>query len=151
MAGLFDEEIGGLVVYWKTIPAIAARVGSHGNARIMADQARQKWNGQFILYTLAPGGEVYQHLMGTTGARLSIVHVYAWGDSRSDANALCEAIKLAMQSGFARTWWNGVYINRCQITDPPDGGCDPPLGGDDAKKFWSRLVLRITHTEAGGT
>lgn len=151
MAGLFDEESGGLVVYWKTVTAITQRVGANASARIAADVAREKWTGQFLVYTRGTGGTVFNHLGGTTGVRISLVHVYAWGDSRTDADALIEAVKRAMQSGFARTTWNGVYIHRCFIDEPPDDGYDPPFDGSDKKKFWSRLVLRITHAEGGGT
>jgi len=148
---LFDEESGGLVTYWKTISAITSRIGTGTSMRATADVAREKWTGQFLVYTRGTGGTVFNNHRGPTGARISLVHVYAWGDSRTDADALIEAVKLAMQSGFARNTWSGVYINRCLIDEPPDDGHDPPFDGSDKKKFWSRLVLRITHAEGGGT
>lgn len=151
MAGLLDKTSGGLVSYWKTVSAITSRVGSGANARIARDAARQKWtNESFIVYTRA-GGDVYRHLEGTSGVRTTIVHVYCWGDSADDADDLCEEVKLAMQTGFARTTWGDTFINRSVVDDVPLDGYDAPLDGSDDKRHWSRLVLRITHTERGGT
>lgn len=152
MAGLLNEQTGGLVSYWKTVSAITSRVGSGASARIARDAARQKWTSDsFIVYTRGTGGDVYRHLTGTAGVRTTIVHVYCWGDSANDADELSEAVKIAMQSGFSRTTWDGTFINRCVIDDTPDDGYDAPIDGSDNKKHWSRVVLRITHTEGGGT
>jgi hypothetical protein len=150
VAGLLNEQSGGLVSYWKTVSAITSRVGSGASARIKRDAARQKWTAPFIVYT-RNGGDVYRHLTGTAGVRTTIVHVYCWGDSADDADELSEAVKIAMQSGFARTTWGDTFINRCVIDDVPLDGYDAPIDGSDDKKHWSRVVLRITHTEGGGT
>lgn len=150
--GLLTEGSGALVSYWKTVNAITSLVGSGANARIARDAARQKWKtGSFIVYTRGPGGDVYRHLEGAAGVRTTIVHAYCWGESADDADELSEEIKLAMQSGFARTTWGDTFINRSVVDDVPDDGYDPPFDGSDDKKHWSRVVLRITHTERGGT
>lgn len=149
--GLFDEGTGGLVTYWKSVSAITSRVGAGTSAKIAPDAAREKWTGQFIVYTRGPGGNIHGHLTGTTGARQSIVHVYCWADSRTDADALCEAIKVNTQNASMRGVHGGIIVNWVFVDDPPDDGYDKPVDGSDTKKFWTRVVLRITHSESGGT
>ena len=147
MAGLFDERTGGLVTYWKTVSAITDLVGATTSARIWPDQAKQGQATPFIVYTRGPGGVVFRHLGGPTGARTSVLHVYCWGDTRSAADGLAEAVKDSMESGFARNTWAGTYVNACFVDDATDDGHDPPIDGSDDKKYWSRLVLRIVHSE----
>lgn len=149
--GLFDERTGGLVTYWKSVSAITALIGSGDSCRAWPDGAKQGQPAPFVVYTRAAGGEVFRHLTGTSGRRSVVCHVYCWGDTRTAADALCEAVKTAMESGFARNTWAGIYVNACFVDEPFDGGHDQPIDGSDAKRYWSRLVLRIVHSESGGT
>lgn len=148
MAGLFDETNGGLVTYWKSVAAITALVGSTANARIYPDQAKQGASLPHLVYTRASGGNVFRHLAGMSGCRTSVLHVYAFASSRSGADALAEAVKQSMQVSFARTTRSGVYVNACFVDDATDDGVDDVAPGTDVKKYWSRLVLRIVHSEA---
>lgn len=150
--GLFDEGTGGLVTHWKSFVAITSRVGAGTTAKIRPDIAKEQWTGQFVVYTRGPGGKVHGHLAGTAGARQSIVHVYCWGDSRADADALCEAVKVNTQNGRMRGLHSGgIVVNWVFVDDPPDDGYDKPTDASQAAKFWTRVVLRITHSESGGT
>lgn len=151
--GLFDEKTGGLVVFWKSQVAITSRVGSGINAKIAPDVASELWTtGQFVVYTRGPGGNVFRHLTGCTGGRLSIVHVYCWGDTRADADALAEAVKVTTQNSMARNLYSGnIYVNSVFVDDPPDDGYDKPTDGSAKSKYWTRVVLRIMHSESGGT
>lgn len=145
MSRLFDEQTGGLVAYWKTVTAITSRVGSGPACRIYADQARQKAVLPFIVYTRGSGGEVFRHLNGSTGARTTILHVYCWGDTRAEADALCEAVKANTEN--QRGLWGNTFINWVFVDDPQDDGNDPPFDGSEQKRPWSRIVLRIMHAE----
>lgn len=147
MAGLFDEQNGGLVTYWKSVAAITALVGSTTNARIYPDQAKQGAALPHLVYTRASGGNVFRHLAGMSGVRTSVLHVYAYDSSRSGADALAEAVKQSMHSGFARASRSGVWVNACFVDDATDDGVDDVAPGTDVKKYWSRLVLRIVHAE----
>lgn len=145
--GLFDENTGGLVTYWRTISAITSLVGTSGNARIWPGAAREGKPAPYIVYVRAPGGDVFRYLSGTSGTRATVVHIYCWADTPSGADALLELVKQSMQSGFARATWAGTYINAVYILDAPDDGYDKPLDSSDDKKHWVRLVLRIVHSE----
>lgn len=147
MAGLCDEQSGVLVTYWKSVAAITALVGATSSARMYPDQAKQGAAMPYLVYTRSFGGQVYRHLAGTTGARQSIVHVYCYGATRAAADSLAEAVKAAMEDGFARHSWAGVWINSSVVDDATDDGVDDPTPGSDSKKYWSRLVLRIVHAE----
>jgi hypothetical protein len=149
VAGLFDETSGGLVTYWKTVSAITSLVGTGSAAQIAPDAAKQSWTGKFIVYTVGTS-DSFRHLRGTTGARSSVVHIYCWADSRSAADALLEVVKQNTQNGTARGTWAGTYINWVFVMDI-DQGYDKPLDSSTANKYWSRLVLRIVHSESGGT
>ena len=150
MAGLFDEQSGGLVTYWKSVSAITALIGSSDSCRAWPDTAKQNQDPPFLVYTRA-GGTSYQHLGGTSGARNTVLHVYCWGATRAAADSLAEAVRVAMQTGFARSTWAGVYVANCDVEETQYDGYDAPLDGSDLKRFWSRLVLRILHNETGGT
>jgi hypothetical protein len=143
--GLFDERTGGLVSYWKSVPAITSRVGAGVDAKIAPDAPKEKWSGQFLVYTRGPGGTVHRHLGGSSGVRTSIVHVYCYGDTRADADALAEDVKVRTQN--QRGLWGNTYVQYVFIDDPPDDGSDSPIDGSQKVRFWTRVVMRIMHSE----
>lgn len=143
--GFFDERTGGLVTLWKNTAGITALVGTGTAARIYPDQAKQGVDTPFLVYTRGPGGQVHRHLGGHAGPRLSIVHVYCWGDTRAAADGLAEAVKVGTQ-GYRGTT-GGTVVNYAFVDDAPDDGHDPPIDGSDTKRYWTRLVLRIVHTD----
>jgi hypothetical protein len=144
--GFYDERTGGLVTYLKSVSAITDLVGAGTAARIYPDQAKQGVSLPYLVYTRGPGGEVFRHLTGHTGARLAIVHLYCWGNTRASADALCEACKQNLRA--QRTTMTGVIVNYIFVDDPQDDGFDFPFDGSDNKQYWSRLVLRIVHAES---
>lgn len=144
--GFFDEQSGGLVTHWKSVSAITSLVGSGSNARIYPEQARQGAALPYVLYTRAFGGTVHRHLGGYNGSRQSIVHVYCYASTRSGADALAESVKIGSQN--MRGTYTGITVLACFIDEPPDDGHDSPLDGSDTKRYWTRLVLRIVHTES---
>lgn len=146
--GLFDERTGGLVTYWKSVSAITSLVGTTTAARIYPDMAKQGAALPYIIYT-RNGGEVFIHLRGSTGARTSVVHVYCCASTRAGADALAEAVKQNTQN--KRDTWSGTNILWVFCTDAPDDGYDAPQDKGHQARYWTRLVFRIVHSEAGGT
>ena len=148
MAGLFDERSGGLVTYWKTISAITDIVGSGSSARIYPLLAKQSvGNSARIVYERA-GGESVNRLSGTSGTRYTVLHVYCYGATLSASDALAEAVR-ANTANYRGTL-SGVYVNQIECTDALDDGIDESVDKSDTHRYWTRLILRITHDESLG-
>jgi hypothetical protein len=148
VAGLFDKQSGGLVTFWKSKTAITDLVGAASSAKIWPNRAPEGSALPYIVYTRGTGGIVHQYLGGYSGARQSIVHVYCYGATNTAADALCEAVKQNTRDGNMRGTWAGVYVNWVYIDEPPDDEVDDPVDKSDTKKYWTRLVLRIVHSES---
>jgi len=146
--GLFDERTGGLVTYWKSVSAITALVGSADDARIHPHMSAQGAAAPRITYERAATRSA-THLRGHSGFRVSVVHVRCYGSTLATADALAEAVKVNTQN--QRGTWSGTTINHVFCSDGFDDEAFQRKPASDEKDFVVRLVLRIGHSEAGGT
>lgn len=150
MAGLFDERTGGLVTYWKTMSGITDLVGTTTSARIYPQLARQKNKrtaGSYIIY-VRHSGESAQHHEGVSGTRHTVLHVFCYGDTLADADALAEAVR--QNTANFRGYMSGVWVNRVECTDALDDGVIESEDGKSDPEYWVRVILRITHSEDVG-
>lgn len=148
MAGLFDERSGGLITYWKSISAITSLVGSTTAARIYPELAREKKAaGSYIVY-MRNGGESAQHLVGVSGHRETVLHVYCFGATMADADALAEAVRSSTAN--YRGDMSGIYVRWISCTDSPESGVEEADDKSDTHRYWVRVILRIAHAEAVG-
>lgn len=152
--GLFDEKTGGLIVYWRTVSAITDIVGTGDNARIWPHKARQGRGssdpGKLDHVTFVRnGGHVFTDLSGSTGARTTILHVYAWSSTPTGAETLAEAIKNnTANTTTTRTTLSGTVVHWIFCSDAPDDGVElVESGGDNYARYWVRHVFRIVHGE----
>lgn len=146
--GLFDEQTGGLVTYWKSVSAITALVGASDAARIHPHKSAQGGVTPRITYERAATRSA-THLRGHSGYRVSVIHVRCFGSTLAAADALAEAVKVNTQN--QRGTWSGTTINWVFCSDGFDDEAEQRKPGSDEKDFVVRLVLRIGHSEAGGT
>tara|TARA_Y100000310_G_scaffold246825_1_gene252227 strand:- start:3493 stop:3942 length:450 start_codon:yes stop_codon:yes gene_type:complete len=148
VAGLFDERSGGLVTYWKSISAITDLVGTTTSARIYPELAREKkTSGSYIVY-VRHSGESVNHLVGASGVRKTVLHVYCYGTTMANADALAVAVRA--NSANKRGTLTGVYVHWIECTDALDSGVVPATDKSDTHLYWVRVILRITHAEAVG-
>lgn len=146
MTTFLDQSTGGFCTKLKATASITALIGSGASARIYEDVAKQGVAAPYIVYLQGDGGESYRHHGGITSLRETVVHVYCYGDTTANANALAEAVKLAGELGGQSSWGStAVHTVTASI---PDGGTESPIDGSDTNKPWRRVVLRILHTQA---
>lgn len=141
--GLFDEQTGDLVTHWKSRSAISTLVGLGTNAKIWPDAAKQGVEAPFIYFVRAPGGHINKTLTGVSGGRVTLVHVYCWGRTPSEADKLSDAVFLNTVDyrgtmGTTRIFW--IFCD-----SPPDSGYEAIENGSDKKRYWRRHVFRIAH------
>ena len=141
--GLFDERTGGLVTHWKSVAGITALVGTGTAAKILPHAAYQGEIPPCILY-LRTDGRPFIHLGGTSGARLSVVHVYCYGTSLAQADTLANLVKT--NSETMRGTYSGIVVNRVEC-ESIDDGFEFRQTGSGQRDFWVRLVMRIVHGE----
>lgn len=147
MPGLFDQQNGGLITYWKSKAAITSIVGTGSACRIWPDEAKQGVSEPYVVFEVV-GGVSEQHLAGVSGVRGSVVHVYSYAATRAGADALSEAIRTSTAN--YRGLMSGVFVNWVEASDAPDGGIDRTQDGSNTQRYWTRLILRIAHAEALG-
>ena len=145
--GLFDARGGDLITYWKTVSDITNLVGAGSAARMYADNAKQGAAEPFIEFVRV-GGEAESHLAGVSGTRHTILHVYCYGATNTASDALAEAVRT--NTANYRGTMGGTYINWVECTDATDSGFTKQEDGSDAQRYWTRVILRITHAEALG-
>ncbi len=140
--GLFDEDDGDLITYWKTQTGITDLVGTGNNAKIWPDVERQGKTPPLI-YFVTSGGDVFQRLGGTDSGQVTLCHTYCVGTTPSQANQLVLAVRSSTVD--YRGTLGSTRIMRVRCTDPPDGGYEAILDGSDKKYWWRRIILRISH------
>ena len=142
--GLLDEADGDLVAFWKTKNAITSIVGIGDNAKLWPDAARDSEPEPFVVFT-ANGGKRFNHLAGRSRARITVLHVYSWGVSREQADALAKAIYDSTVDYRGSMGQTTVMWIKCE--DAPLTGFDFPTDDSNEKRYWTRDVYRIAHTE----
>lgn len=141
--GFFDEKTGGLITQWKAVTAITDIVGTGTSAKIWPHAAVQGTPPPYVVFTRVDGRPIIR-LAGTTGARLTVLHVYCYGVTAAQADTLANAVKTATEA--MRGTYTGVYVNRVEVESIDDGYEQREVAGD-FKDFWVRLVVRIIHSE----
>lgn len=139
----FDEQTGGLIVHWKTVTAITDLVGSGTAAKIWPHAAKQGTIPPYIVFVRADG-RPYIHLGGTSGARLTVLHVYCYGTTAAQADTLANAVKTNTET--MRGSYSGTTVNRVEVENIDDG-FEFRQTASDQKDFWVRLVIRMVHSE----
>ncbi len=140
MADFADE----LKTWMKTQASITSLVGSGVNARIYPDMPRQGAALPFITY-VEVGGSSNEHHGGISGIAEAVFHIYAFGATRTAANDLAEAIRLAMQTfrgtmGSTAVSWVSASVHR-------DADVDKARDKNDKHRYWCRRIYSIFHAE----
>ena len=146
--GLFDEKDGDLVAFWAGVTEITDIVGAGDNCKIWPDEARQDLDPPYIVYEGGNGGESHQHLAGYTGLRESIVHAFCYGSKRSIADNLAEVVKAHTQVLQEQTI-GGTWIDHVR-SSPIFRGYDKATDQSTNRRYWSRVVFNIVHSERTG-
>ncbi len=145
MAGHFlDELTGDFVKYLRADATISGLVGSNNDARIFPEAAKQGSSLPYVVYTRAGGHSLKNHA-GIDPTEELTVHVYAFADSASGANALGVAIRdrmLSAGNGANTTAGDGTTILVCN-GGLVDSGYDPAKDSSDRNRFWVRVVLSM--------
>lgn len=141
--GFFDETSGGLITQWKTASAITDLVGTGNAAKIWPQVARQGAVPPYVTFTRADGRPIID-LGGPVGARLTVLHVYCWGITATQADTLADAVKDATED--LRGTYSGTIVHRVEAESIDDGyeQREPAAG---YLNFWVRLVVRLVHSE----
>jgi len=142
MADIIDE----FKTYLKTIGAITTLIGTSANARIYDDIPKQKVPLPFLVVAEGGGGSSEEYMGGIAGMAEAVLHVYAYGATRTAANALAEAVRLAPVQGYRGAM--GSTQTRCLASSHRDSGVDESRDGSYAPRFWCRRIFRVFHYEA---
>lgn len=140
--GLFEERTGDLITYWKSVGAITTLVGSGSSAKIWPDAAAEGYDAPFI-YFIRNGGVRHRRLAGHNGGRLTVVHVYCWGRTSTEADTLAAAIE--NNTVDYRGTMGSTRIMYVYQDDVPESGYEPIEPDSDKKRFWRRVTLRFVH------
>lgn len=143
MADFGDE----FKTYLKTITAITNRVGSGSDARIYPDRIREGAAMPAIAYVEGGGGHSFEHLGGISGLAETVMHVYTYGSSRTEANDLAEVVRLAPLQGFDGTM-GSTAVRAVSASGHRDTGFDTPRHASDRPRYWTRRIYNIHHAEA---
>jgi len=143
MADFSDE----FKTYLKTISAITDDVGSGTAARIYPDRLREGATMPAIVYVEAGGGESFEFLGGISGLAETVMHVYTYGSTRTQANDLAEVVRLAPLQGFGGTM-GATAVTSVSASSHRDTGFDPPRHKTDKPKYWTRRIYNLHHAEA---
>ena len=137
-----DEKDGDLITYWKTKTGITDLVGTTMSAKIWPYKARQGTTGYHIIFEQGDGGESYRNLGAGSPLRRAVVHVYAMAATRSNADALAEAVRQETEN--YRGDMGSTYVHDV-LALPPDSGTDDPTDDSPQQRYWTRIVYEITH------
>ena len=100
-----------------------------------------------IVYVEAGGGESFEFLGGISGLAETVLHVYTYGGTRTQANDLAEVVRLAPLQGFDGTM-GSTAVTSVSASGHRDTGFDPPRHKDDKPKYWTRRIYNLHHAEA---
>ena len=100
----------------------------------------------FVVVVEGGGGESFEHLGGITGMADAVIHIYSFGATRTAANALAEAIRLAPMQGYRGLM--GSTYKRCLASSHRDSGVDNPRDASYSPRFWCRRIFNVFHDEA---
>lgn len=128
----------------RSKPAISVLVGEGVNARIYPDIMNQIATLPAIVYE-ENGGESVEHLAGGAGVCHAVVHVYAYGRTRREANVLAEVIKDELRP--YRGAIGNHFVNGITATRHRESGVDASQDKGDSHRYWTRRVYDIWHTE----
>lgn len=129
----------------KAVSDVTDLVGSGTSARIYPDRPRQGCSMPAIAYTES-GGTSYQTLKGIAGFVRTIMHVWAYGSTRAQANNLAEVIRTkALNSNFKGNF-GSTHVSGINASSHRDAGIDQQKG-TDAPRYWCRRIYDIWHVE----
>lgn len=128
----------------RSRPRITDLVGENAAARIYPDVPKQGIQLPFVVYD-ETGGESDEHLTGGSGIVRAMLNVWTFGDTRRKANELAEIIKEDLRP--FRGMMFGTNVNEVSCSSHRSSGVDLPQDGSDAKRYWTRRVFDIWHTE----
>lgn len=134
--------------FLKTQPAISDSIGVGPAARIFPGILRQGAAMPAIVFEEGDGGESYEYLNdpGTAGIARTIVHVYAYGSSRSQADVFGDTIRTTLQRA-RRVFFGDCFVSSVHVIGGRDHGEDLSKDKTDAHRYWTRRVYSIHHTE----
>lgn len=144
MTQINAEKDGVIIQILKQAAQITNVVGAGDNARIWPDDAKQGAQLPHICIYDADADESTMHLTGTSGYRVTRIQIYAIAAKKSQARALAELarVKCLAYRGQVGTifvnWIKGGYM---------DSGIDEPEKASDTKRYWTRCVLDVMHSE----
>lgn len=122
---------------------ITAIVGSGTSAKIWPQRIPEGQSPPCIVFVRVDGAP-YIYLAGTTGARRTVLHVYCYGTTQSQADTLANLVKTNTET--MRGTYAGVYVNRAQTLGIFDDA-EYMQPGSDEKRYSVRLVIALIHGE----
>ncbi len=130
--------------WFRSRTRITDLVGEGAACRVFPDALKQGCSLPAIHYNEA-GGDSIEHLGGGAGFARTVLHVYSYGATRRAANQLAEIVKEEMRP--YRGMMGSRFVSGVNCSSHRDTGIDQPQDNSDAKRYWTRRIYDVWHTE----
>ncbi len=141
MADFADE----FITWVKTKSSITSLIGTGSSCRCYPDQLKQGVTLPAMVF-YEGGGESEQYTAGMAGICRAVLHTLSYGATRTAANNLDEAIRIAL-SGQTMTM-GSTFVTEVFCSAHRDTGTDGTDDASDAYRYWTHRVYDIWHVEA---
>lgn len=131
--------------YLKTKSAVTALVGAASAARIFFDLARQGATLPFAVLAKGSGGQSYETLSAIAGLTQTVLHVYCYGSTRTQAHSLSEAVRIAIQRH--RGLMNTTEVSEVHAISGEESMVDQSQEKSDIHRWIAHRVYSIHHAE----
>jgi len=142
--GMFDASTGDLVTYLKTQSGVTALVGAATSARIYPVYAKEKAALPYLIYA-QNGGESFRHLGGGSGARRTVLQVFAYAATQSGADELAEQSRQSLANH--RGAMGSSNVLDCQQIGTAITSFDEAEDASDSRRYWTMIVFDLYHNE----
>ena len=141
MADFADE----LITYLKTRSGVTDLVGTGTAARIFHDRLRQGATLPAVFF-VETGGDSAEHLGGIAGMARAFYQLYSCGATRTAANDMAEAVRLAPLQGY-RGLMGATYVQGVNASAHRNTGFKEAPGTDLPAYYWTLRAYEIWHVE----
>lgn len=128
----------------RTRTRITDLIGEGSACRVYPDVPNQGVRLPFLVYA-ETGGESDEHLTGGSGMCRAAVMVWAYGETRREANTLAEIFKEEI-----RPWegsLGGTHVTEVSCSSHREFGVDQPQDNKAQPRYWTSRVFDIWHQE----
>jgi hypothetical protein len=139
------SDIGAdLITYLKTVSTVTDLVGSGTAAKIYEEDPKQAVALPYVVFEVFEGIS-QQHLTGISGLARNRIQIDAYAATRTAANALAEALRLAL-AGF-RGNFDSTLVRETGRTSYRRGR-DKPTDGGNQRRYWVSRDYIFTYDES---